>query len=70
MAKLLQAGCNGQHEHERLEAPLELNRQNLILYQNEVGCKYAQDSLHMQIPAMFWQCEDNIKVSCRTCGVQ
>ena len=24
----------------------------------------AKDSLHMQIPAMFGQCEDNIKVSC------
>ena len=24
----------------------------------------AKDPLHMQIPAMFGQCEDNIKVSC------
>ena len=24
----------------------------------------AKDPLHMQIPEMFWQCEDNIKVSC------
>ena len=24
----------------------------------------AKDPMHMQIPAMFWQCEDNIKVSC------
>ena len=24
----------------------------------------AKDHLHMQIPAMFGQCEDNIKVSC------
>ena len=24
----------------------------------------AKDPLHMQIPEMFWQCEDNIKVTC------
>ena len=24
----------------------------------------AKDPLHTQIPEMFWQCEDNIKVSC------
>ena len=24
----------------------------------------AKDPLHMQIPEMFWQCENNIKVSC------
>ena len=30
----------------------------------KMDANMAKDPLHMQIPAMFWQCEDNIKVSC------
>ena len=78
LAKLLQARCNGQHEHERLEGssrtkqaesyPVSLVKAILNkIHQTKrmkMDANMAKDPLHMQIPAMFWQCEDNIKVSC------
>ena len=78
LAKLLQARCNGQHEHERLEGssrtkqaesyPVSLVKAILNkVHQTKrmkMDANMAKDPLHMQIPAMFWQCEDNIKVSC------
>ena len=78
LAKLLQARCNGQHEHERLEGssrtkqaesyPVSLVKAILNkVHQTKrmkMNANMAKDPLHMQIPAMFWQCEDNIKVSC------
>ena len=77
-SKLLQACCNGQHEHERLEGssrtkqaesyPVSLVKAILNkVHQTKrmkMDANMAKDPLHMQIPAMFWQCEDNIKVSC------
>ena len=30
----------------------------------KLDANMAKDPLHVQIPAMFWQCEDNIKISC------
>ena len=76
LAKLLQARCNGQHEHERLEGssrtkqaesyPVSLVKAILNkVHQTKrmkMDANMAKDPLHMQIPAMFWQCEDNIKV--------
>ena len=78
LAKLLQARCSGQHEHERLEGssrtkqaesyPVPLVKAILNkIHQTKrmkMDANMAKDPLHMQIPAMFGQCEDNIKVSC------
>ena len=78
LAKLLQARCNGQHEHERLEGssrtkqaesyPVPLVKAILNkIHQTKrmkLNANLAKDPLHMQIPAMFGQCEDNIKDSC------
>ena len=78
LAKLLQARCNGQHDHERLEGssrtkqaesyPVTLVKAILNkVHQTKrmkMDANMAKDPLHVQIPAMFWQCEDNIKVSC------
>ena len=30
----------------------------------KMDANMTKDPLHMQIPEMFWQCKDNIKVSC------
>ena len=78
LAKLLQARCNGQHEHERLEGPSRTKQAESYpiplvkailnkIHQTKrmkMDANMAKDPLHMQIPEMFWQCEDNIKVSC------
>ena len=78
LAKLLQSRCNGQHEHEKLEGssrtkqaesyPVPLVKAILNkIHQTKrmkMDANMAKDPLHMQIPDMFWQCEDNIKVSC------
>ena len=80
LAKLLQSRCNGQHEHERLEGssrtrtkqaesyPIPLVRAILNkIHQTKrmkMDANMAKDPLHTQIPEMFWQCENNIKVSC------
>ena len=76
LAKLLQARCNGQHEHEKLEGsartkqaesyPVPLVKAILNkIHQTKrmkMDANMAKDPLHMQIPAMFSQCEDNIRV--------
>ena len=78
LAKLLQSRCNGQHDHERLEGssrtkqaesyPIPLVRAILNkIHQTKrmkIDANMAKDPLHTQIPEMFWQCENNIKVSC------
>ena len=73
LAKLLQARCNGQHEHERLEGSSRTNRAEsypvplvkAILNKVHQTKRMKMDAnMAMQIPAMFGQCEDNIKVSC------
>ena len=78
LAKLLQARCNGQHEHVRLESssrtkqaesyPVALVKAILNkVHQTKrmkMDANMAKDPLHMQIPEMFRQCENNIKVSC------
>ena len=78
LAKLLQARCNGQHEHDRLEGssrtrraesyPVSLVKAILNkIHQTKrmkMDANMSKDPQHTQIPAMFWQCEDNIKVTC------
>ena len=78
LVRLLQARCNGQHEHERLEGssrtkqaesyPVSLVKAILNkihqIKRMKMDANMSKDPLHLQIPAMFWQCEDNIKVSC------
>ena len=75
---MLQSRCNGQHEHERLEGssrtkqaesyPIPLVRAILNKTHQtkrmKMDANMAKDPLHTQIPEMFWQCENNIKVSC------
>ena len=78
LAKLLQARCSGDHEHQCLERsnltkkaasyPIPLVKSILgvvrQLKRNKVDANLSKDPVHLMIPEMFQQWEDHITVSC------
>ena len=77
LAKLLQARCSGDHEHQRLEGsnltekaasyPIPLVKSTLgvvrQLKRNKVDANLSKDPVHLMIPETFQQWEDHITVS-------